>query len=153
MPDPLHPGRTSADKPIRCSVAAVVTDGSAILAVQRPPDDDRLPNVWGLPAVTLRPGELPESGLRRVGSEKLSVPLVPVELLGVGSIDRGDYQLILMDISARVLEGTPDVHSATTSATRYVDQRWTTDLTIFVDAAARGSLCSRILLQHHRIPY
>src|SRR5690606_31319662 len=88
MPDPLHPGRTSADKPIRCSVAAVVTDGSAILAVQRPPDDDRLPNVWGLPAVTLRPGELPESGLRRVGSEKLSVPLVPVELLGVGSIDR-----------------------------------------------------------------
>jgi ADP-ribose pyrophosphatase YjhB (NUDIX family) len=140
---------------VRCSVAAVIRkDGhDAILAVKRPTDDDHLPNIWGLPAVTLRHGELPEAGLRRVGTEKLGVCLDPVELLGIGSLDRGDYELILMDIAARVVDGEPDVHSARTTATRYVDQRWTEDLDLFVDGAARGSLCSRVLLDHHGWPY
>ncbi|MEX2571822.1 MAG: NUDIX domain-containing protein [Gemmatimonadota bacterium] len=143
------------NKPIRCSVAAVVRGGEEgeFLVVRRPPDDQSLPDVWGLPAVTLQPDELPEAGLRRVGREKLCVGLDPVRLLGIRAADRGDYELILMDIEADVVDGSPDVHRADTTATRYVDQRWTEDIEILVDAATRGSLCSQILLDHFGFPY
>lgn len=141
-------------KPVKFSVAAVIRDEDGrFLAVRRPPDDDRLPNVWGLPAVTLIDGELPESAVSRIGREKLGVGLRPKRFLGVQSADRGDYELILMDIEARIVEGEPDVHLATTSATRYVDQRWTADLELLVDAARRGSLCSRIFLESNQVPY
>lgn len=137
-------------KPIKYSVAGVVrrARGDAeFLAVKRPPDDDRLPDVWGLPAVSLRPGELPEAGLRRVGREKLGVELEPVSLVGIRSADRGDHELILMDIEATVVSGEPRVDAATTTSTRYVDQRWTSELSLLRDAAGRGSLCCRILLE------
>ncbi len=135
-------------KPVRCAIAAVVRhpiDGR-FLAVRRPADDDRLPNVWGLPAVTLRPGELPEDGLRRVGSEKLGTQLQPVRLVGFKSSDRGDYELILMDIEARVGAGEPDVASATTDATRYVAQQWVESVEILRRGAALGSLCCQIMI-------
>ncbi len=139
---------------VRCSVAAVVRRGDGrFLAVRRPLDDDRLPGVWGLPAVTISGGELPEQALRRVGREKLAAELEPVRFLGVRSADRGDYELILMDLEARLLSGEPDVRRATTNATRYIDQRWTDDLSLLADAARRGSLCSRILLEHHGVAY
>lgn len=142
-------------KPIRTSVAAVVRrDGDDVfLAVRRPPDDDRLPDVWGLPAVTLHEGELPEAGLRRVGREKLGVELEPIRFLGIQSADRGEYELILMDIEARVASGDPDVRASTSAGTRYVDQKWTDRLEILADAAARGSLCSQILLDCCGFPY
>ena len=142
-------------KPIRCSVAAVVrrAEDEYFLAVRRPPDDDRLPGVWGLPAVTLAGTELPEAGLRRVGLEKLGTRLEPVQFLGIQSMDRGEYELFLMDIEARVVAGEPDVTRATTDATRYVEQKWTDQLEMFADAATRGSLCSRILLDHYGFPY
>ena len=37
--------------------------------------------------------------------------------------------------------------TATTRSTRYVAQQWTADLLLLRDAARRGSLCSRILLE------
>lgn len=143
-------------KPVRCSVAAVVRrpdDVQSFLAVQRPPDDDRLPSVWGLPAVTLRPGELPEAAVRRVGREKLGAEIEPLRFVGIRSMDRGEYELILMDIEATLGAGEPDVRSARTDATAYVDQRWTRDLTLLADAARRGSLCSRLLLEAHGVAY
>ncbi|HEX6070343.1 MAG TPA: NUDIX domain-containing protein, partial [Longimicrobiaceae bacterium] len=73
--DVPRPESTDAlGRPVKCSVAAVVRREGApgeFLAVRRPPDDDHLPNVWGLPAVSLRDGELPEAALRRLGEEKL----------------------------------------------------------------------------------
>src|SRR5690606_40432601 len=105
--------------PVKCSVAAVVRSPAhpgAFLAVRRPPDDDRLPNVWGLPAVTLARGELPEDGLRRVGREKLGVELEPLRMIGIAAADRGSYQLILMDIEANLQAGAPDVNRAVTDA-------------------------------------
>ena len=143
-------------KPVRCSVAAVVRrdgDPDRFLAVQRPPDDDRLPDVWGLPAVTLAPGELPEQGVRRVGREKLGTEIEPVRFVGIGSMDRGEYELILRDVEARLAGAEPDVRSARSAATRYVDQRWTDDLSLLADAARRGSLCSRLLLDAHGVAY
>jgi len=134
-------------KPVRCSVAAVVRrlDGS-FFAVRRPLDDDLLPGVWGLPAVTLLPGELPEAALRRLGHEKLGVELSPVRFVGILSADRGSYELILMEIEAEIASGEPDVHAATTAATRYLDQRWAADVELLREGARIGSLCSRILI-------
>lgn len=142
--------------PIRYSVAAVIRrwgEDDEFLAVQRPPDDERLPDAWGLPAVSLRPGELPEAGLRRVGREKLGVELEPLRLIGIRSMDRGDYELILMDIEAGILAGDPSVFAAKTRSTRYVAQRWTADLGLLRDAARRGSLCCRILLEESGVGY
>jgi ADP-ribose pyrophosphatase YjhB (NUDIX family) len=143
-------------KPVRCSVAAVLRNpenAREFLAVRRPPDDDRLPNVWGLPAVTLAPGELPEAGLRRIGREKLGAEIEPTRFVGIKSMDRGDYELILMDIEAGVVSGAPSVLLAETTATRYVDQRWTDDLLVLREAARRGSLCSQLLLEASGIGY
>ena len=142
--------------PTKYSVAAVVRrpDGrDEFLAVRRPPDDDRLPDVWGLPAVSLRPGELPEAGLRRVGIEKLGVELEPLRLLGIKWMDRGDHELILMDIEAGIVAGEPSVRLSRSPSTRYVDQRWTTDLLLLRDAASRGSLCCQILLDGAGVSY
>lgn len=139
---------------VRFSIAAVVrrADGH-FLAVRRPLDDDRLPGVWGLPAVTIHDGELPEAALRRIGREKLGTELEPQRFLGVRSADRGEYELILMDLEAGVTGREPNVHRATTTATRYIDQRWTDDLGLLAPAARMGSLCSRILLEYHDLPY
>jgi hypothetical protein len=147
----------SATRPAtKCAVAAVlrrVPGGAELLAVRRPPDDDRLPDVWGLPAVSLRAGELPETGLRRVGLEKLGAELEPVCMVGIRRADRGEYELILMDIEARIIRGEPSVQRASSTATRYVDQRWTADLQLFAPAASMGSLCCQILLDSAGVPY
>ncbi len=135
-------------KRTQVSIAALVKrgDDERFLAVRRPEDDDRLPGVWGLPAVTLHPGELPEDGLRRVGREKLGTDLEPVRMMGALCADRGEYTLLLLDIEARLLGREPDVGAATTAATRYVAQQWTNDLELLVPAARMGSLCCRIVL-------
>jgi hypothetical protein len=88
-----------------------------------------------------------------VGREKLGAGIEPVRFLGIRSADRGDYELILMDIEARLSDGEPDVRRATSAATRYVDQRWTDDLSLLREAATRGSLCSRILLEAEGVGY
>lgn len=155
--DVPRPESTDAlGRPVKCSVAAVVRRVGApgeFLAVRRPPDDDHLPNVWGLPAVSLRDGELPEAALRRLGEEKLGARLEPTRFIGIKAADRGDYLLILMDLEAKVVTGEPSVQAARTLGTAYVEQRWTSDARLLRDAAARGSVCSRILLEAEGIPY
>jgi ADP-ribose pyrophosphatase YjhB (NUDIX family) len=143
-------------KPVRCAVAAVLrhpANERLFLAVRRPETDEHLPGVWGLPAVTLEPGELPEQGLRRVGREKLGAEIEPVRFVGVKGRDRGAYELILMDIEARLAAGEPSVATAPTRATRYVDQRWTADLLLLRDAARMGSVCSQVMLDAHGVEY
>lgn len=123
------------------------TDQTKVLAVKRPPDDDSLPNVWGLPAVTVMDGELPEQAVERVGREKLFTKIRPVSYIGVMRAEREKYELILMDIRAALEGPPPSVIDAPTRGTKYVDQRWTNDYEIFIEAASKGSLCSRVFLQ------
>jgi ADP-ribose pyrophosphatase YjhB (NUDIX family) len=106
-----------------------------------------LPGVWGLPAITLARGELPEAALCRLGREKLGVVIEPRHLIGIKASDRESHQLILMDIEAELVDGEPNVLAATGAGTRYVEQRWTQRLDLLEEAAARGSLCCQILLE------
>ena len=46
-----------------------------LLLVRRPDDDENLPGVWGLPAVSLAAGESEEDAVRRAGRDKLGVEL------------------------------------------------------------------------------
>lgn len=74
------------DQQARHAVAAAVRrDDGLILAVLRPDEPgEELPGVWGLPAVTLRDGESPEDGVRRLGREAESYLDMEVFLDGNG---------------------------------------------------------------------
>jgi hypothetical protein len=53
-------------KPTKCSVAVFLINPqneNEFLAVKRPADDDKLPNVWGLPAVTIKMVSYPSKQL------------------------------------------------------------------------------------------
>lgn len=143
-------------KPIKFAIAAVLVNprnNLEVLAVKRPPHDKNLPNVWGLPAVIVKDGELPEEALKRLGVEKLSADIFPVSYIGIEHTDRKDYELILMDIEAELKGGKPSALNATTLDTKYIDQQWVSDFNIFKDAASKGSLCSRVFLKSRGISW
>ena len=142
------------EKRIEFAIAAIMSNpknDSQVLAVKRPATDDALPGVWGLPAVVVKDGELPEAAIRRIGMEKLSTNIKPVSQVGIKHLDRGEYDLILMDIKATVTGEEPDVLAAPTKDIKYIDQQWTSDLTLFIPAAKNGSVCTRILLESQGI--
>lgn len=137
-------------KPTKFAIAVVVRNPrnkSEVLAVLRPPNDDSLPNVWGLPAVVVKEGELPEESVKRLGVEKLATEIRAVSYVGIKQIEREEFELILMDIEAELVGGSPSVTLATTTGTKYVDQLWVSDYAIFKEAASKGSLCTRIFLE------
>lgn len=103
--------------------------------------------MWGLPAVTLQPGELPEEALRRIGTTKLAASIEPIRFIGIKSADRGPYRLVLMDIEACLADGRPAVTDADSEGTNYVSQRWTSDPSLLRASARKGSLCSQVLLE------
>lgn len=145
-----------ATKQMKLSVALFIVhpdDRERFLLVKRPHDDDALPGVWGLPAVTCEVDELPEAAAVRVGREKLNAEIQPTKMIGYKFADRGDFNLFLIDIEAKLIAGLPDVLRAETLRTKYVEQMWTDDLMTLRDAAVRGSLCSQIVLDAHRIRY
>jgi|GEM_PF-5320195 ADP-ribose pyrophosphatase YjhB (NUDIX family) len=67
-------------KDIKYTIAVALKkaeDSNEFLVVRRPADDADLADSWGLPAVTLLPGELPEDGAVRVCREKLGAQQRP----------------------------------------------------------------------------
>src|SRR5688500_17341143 len=84
-------------------------DDRLVLIVLRPADDAELPNLWGLPAGSVRAGESAEEALLRAGREKLGVVLEPLRELGAGSIERRDYTLRMKLFAARIVSGSPSV--------------------------------------------
>lgn len=131
------------------AIAAVVinpTNESKFLAVKRPSNAKSLPDVWGLPAVILKYNEQPETAALRLAWEKLNTYVEFLGCLGFASIDRGEYELTLMDVVVKLAGKEPSVWEACTEQTKYVQQQWTNDLSILKEAASKGSICSRILL-------
>lgn len=132
----------------RHAVAVVIRrDDGLVLAVLRPDKpDEELPGVWGLPAVTLRPGESAERGMRRVGREKLGVDLTPLRALAGGEQSREGYTLHMIVYEASA-SGEPCLPARRRDATStlYEALDWLPDES-FREAADRGSLCSRLFL-------
>ena len=108
-----------------------------LLLVRRPDDDDSLPGVWGLPAVSLSQDESEEDGVRRAAREKLGVEVEPLEPVG--------REGGMTDWEARVLAGEPEVPQPGPN-TQYTDLRWGEPAEL-VPAAREGSLCCRVLLR------
>lgn len=135
------------EKPVRKSISFVIygDDKSTFRVVQRPADDANLPNVWGLPAGTLKEGETYEGCVIRSGREKLGVDLEIVGMIGEGDLDRDAYVLHMKEYAVRVIGGEATVPQPYPEVTQYQATRWGTadDL---VEAASKGSLCCRIFL-------
>jgi 8-oxo-dGTP pyrophosphatase MutT (NUDIX family) len=117
------------------SVAVVIRRDGRILSTHRPPDDDELPGVWGLPAGTCKSGERIPDVIRRIGAEKLGVALTPLRLLDRGFQSRPTYDLD-MELWEVSMEGAP-IHP---------DWRWA-GIEEFEPGAAKGSLCCELAVK------
>jgi 8-oxo-dGTP diphosphatase len=125
--------------PLKHSIAVVVRDGSQILAIRRPDDDDELPGIWGLPAGTFRDSETLDDLIRRIGNDKLGVALAPVRKLAEGAQDRERYRLE-MALWEATMTGTPGISGR-------IQWKWTT-LEGLKQGSEQGSLCCRLALSH-----
>ena len=139
------------DSPVKESVALVIRDPAApdrVLLVQRPDDDEDLPGVWGLPAASLAAGETWREAAVRAGREKLNVALEIVGVVNRGTRQRATYTLSMQLVEARIARGSPDPAAGPVppGSTRYQSWRWGRTDEVR-PAAARGSLCSRLLLE------
>ena len=135
-------------KPTQEAVAFFWRDKSGkFSAVKRPPSDANLPNVWGLPSGSPANGESPEAAVIRSGRDKLDVKVEITRYVGEDWIDRGEYILHLKEYEVRLAGGVPTVPHADTTITQYVDFKMSDSPQIFMEAAEKGSLCSRIFLR------
>lgn len=133
-------------KPVKTSVALVITnEKDEFLVIQRP-KDDRLSNFWGFPAASIQEGESIEDAAHRAARTKLGVKVELLGKIGTQRSDRGDYVLELTDYRAKIVSGTPVVPQPDACVTQYVDWKFTTDPAILVPSARGGSVCSRVFL-------
>lgn len=122
-------------------------NGNEFLVVKRPDNDSDLGGHWGFPSVTLQSGELPEEGVKRICIEKLGCECTPKRFLGVMFQKRNNYDIFLMDVEAILKEGTmANVNKANSTATVYVDQKWSSDPDDLMPSAKMGSCCASIFL-------
>ncbi|MEX0930193.1 MAG: NUDIX hydrolase, partial [Candidatus Paceibacterota bacterium] len=134
------------NKPVKYAVSVVVRHPDKpgqFLSVKRPDNpQDPIGGMWGLPAVTMNEGEIPEDAARRVGPDKLGTEIKPTKWLGVKRGEREDHVLYLMDFEAELAgEGDePDVSKAQTDSTVYAESRWTDDLDSLKPIAKHGSV-------------
>jgi 8-oxo-dGTP diphosphatase len=137
-------------KQIKYVVAIVLKNKNnpdEFLIVKRPDDDPDLGGEWGLPAATMKPGELPEQAAKRICKEKLNCEAETTRFLGIMFQKRNSYDIFLMDVDMMLEdEQQPNVHAATTENTAYVDQKWSTDPEDLRRSANGGSCCSSIFL-------
>jgi len=138
-------------QPLKYAVSVIIhRNDKEFLAIKRPEDDEELGGLWGLPASGFDPKtETPDQVALRVAREKLNceveitkrIPLVMIQ-------KRKGYDLMLIDYICRLAKGEPDVHKACTKGTIYVDQKWTTDPKLLLEAAEKGSICTQLFLSH-----
>ena len=131
----------------RAVAAAVRREDGLVLSVRRPDEPgEELPGVWGLPAVTLRGGESPEDGMRRLGREKLGAELTPLRPLADGEQRRPDYTLQMTVYEASLVgEASLPERTAGAEGTLYEALEWRPASSLR-EAADDGSLCCRLFL-------
>ena len=139
-------------KPTKHAVAFVIynEDRSKFLVVQRPADDENLPNVWGLPASSLKEGESFEEATVRAGKDKLGVQVKTVKLIGEDSIEREKYVLHMKEYEVEIVEGEPEVPQPIEGVTQYQQWRWGTGEDL-CEAAGKASLCCKIYLDKEKV--
>jgi ADP-ribose pyrophosphatase YjhB (NUDIX family) len=120
---------------VKHSVAVAIFNEDQVLSVRRPDDDDELPGIWGLPAGTLRAGEITEELIKRIGREKLGVELTPIRQINSGKQMRPQY-LLEMELWEAGMEGTPT----------HGQWRWAPMQSLQAGAEA-GSLCCELALK------
>jgi 8-oxo-dGTP pyrophosphatase MutT (NUDIX family) len=128
---------------IKYAIAAVIrNERGEFLAVKRRSDENEHPNMWGLPALSFKPPELPENALFRLAKEKLSCEIIPIAFLGSIFQKRPSYNIFLMLYEAKVSKGEPNVKITG----KYADQVWTRDPSILIPIANKGSACAQLFL-------
>lgn len=134
-------------KPTKNTIAYVIynKDRTRVFAVLRPKDDENLPNVWGLPAGSLRKGETFEAAVFRSGQEKLGVTLKIIRQLNEGEIERENHILHMKEYEAEIASGQPVVPQPVADVTQYQKWEWAKPEKLR-EAAQKGSLCSRLFL-------
>ena len=131
------------------SIALAIRDAArpgAVLIVQRPANDEDLPNVWGLPAASLLAGESWEAAAVRAGRDKLGVELQIGRALNEGAMERPAYRLEMRVVEATIVAGELSVPQNVQGVTQYQAWRWGKDEDL-LPAGERGSLCSRLYLE------
>jgi len=136
-------------KPIKHSVAFVIynPDRAKFLIVRRPIDDGSLPNVWGLPAGSLKDEEMFEDAVIRSAKDKLGIKARVVKLVNEGEIERKQYILHMKEFEVEVVDGVPEVPQAMQGITQYSEWKWGVADNL-IGAARKGSLCSRLYLEN-----
>ena len=128
------------------SVSVAIRAGQRVLVVQRPGDDEDLPDAWGLPAASLRAGESWEAAVRRAGREKIGVELSVLKELRRGLLERAGYTLEMRLFEAAIQSGTPEVPQPRRDVSQY--QAWKLVVPDDLEPAAQaGSLCSQLFLE------
>ena len=134
-------------KQIKYAIAFVIynQDRSKFLIVQRPSDDENFPDIWGLPAGSVKDDETFEECVIRSGREKLGVELKPTKFIGRSNIERENHILHMKEYKAKIINGEPKVPQEIEGMTQYQQWKWgvSSDLK---DAKSKGSLCSQIYL-------
>ena len=134
-------------KQIKYAIAFVIynQDRSKFLIVQRPSNDENLPDVWGLPAGSVKDNETFEECVIRSGKEKLGVVVKPTKFVGRSNIERDSYILHMEEFEAEIVSGEPEVPQPIQGMTQYQQWKWGVSSEL-KDAASKGSLCSQIYL-------
>ena len=141
-------------KQTKHAIALVIwnADRDNVLAVQRPSTDEDLPDVWGLPAGSLRVGEPFEACVVRSGREKLGVDVRIVGLIAEGDIERPAFILHMKEYEVEIVHGAPSVPQPIEGITQYQRWKWA-EPAMLTEAAQKGSLCSRLFLSSRNVSY
>lgn len=138
-------------KPEKYSITITIynKDRSKVLAVKRPSDDERLPDVWGLPAGSLMHREISGDAVLRAGEENLGVELKIIKPVGEDEVEREKHLLHMKVFEAEIINGTPKVPQPVKGITQYQDWKWAIPDEL-KDGARKGSLCCRVFLSNLR---
>jgi len=139
-------------KQTKHAIAFVIWNASRdkVLAVQRPSNDEDLPDVWGLPAGSLRAAETFDECVVRSGKEKLGVDLRIIRTIAAGEIERTAFTLYMKEYEVEIVQGEPSVPQPVEGITQYQRWQWA-EPALLKEAAQKGSLCSRLFLSSRKI--